>query len=102
MQAFLWHFVALKASMLRAALRTGDTQFAGVQHGSWMQAWRQFGWLPELFDIGITTRHPLEKVDANDTLCFCKDDDRDGPRCKRGLCTAAIAIERQMDMRIRT
>lgn len=40
----------------------GDTQFAGVQHGSWMQAWRRFGWLPELFDISIATRHPLEKV----------------------------------------
>lgn len=42
----------------------GDTQFAGVQHGSWMQAWRRFGWLPELFDIAISTRHPLEKVPA--------------------------------------
>jgi hypothetical protein len=42
--------------------RAGDTGFAGAQHASWMRAWRHFGWLPELFDIAISTRHPLEKV----------------------------------------
>ena len=42
----------------------GDTEFAGAQHGSWMRAWRHFGWLPELFDIAISARHPLEKVAA--------------------------------------
>jgi hypothetical protein len=46
----------------------GDTRFAGVQHGSWMRAWRQFGWLPELFDIAVSTRHPLEKV----RIRFCR------------------------------
>lgn len=43
-------------------LIAGQTEPAAVQHGSWMAAWRRFGWLPELFDISIATRHPLEKV----------------------------------------
>ena len=43
----------------------GQTEPARVQHGSWMDAWRRFGWLPELFDISIAARHPLEKVAAS-------------------------------------
>ena len=50
----------LVPSML--CLIAGQTEPAAVQHGSWMAAWRRFGWLPELFDISIATRHPMEKV----------------------------------------
>ena len=29
---------------------------------AWVYAWKQFGALPELFDITATNRHPLQKV----------------------------------------
>ena len=40
----------------------GQTCHAAALHGNWTAAWERFGWLPEQFDIGMTTSHPVEKV----------------------------------------
>lgn len=42
--------------------RAGQTEDASALHGNWTAAWDAFGWLPELFDAGVTQRHPLQRV----------------------------------------
>uniref|UniRef100_A0A061R9P2 alpha-1,2-Mannosidase n=2 Tax=Tetraselmis sp. GSL018 TaxID=582737 RepID=A0A061R9P2_9CHLO len=39
----------------------GEVSSAEKLHGNLTAAWRRFGWLPELFDLGLTRRHPVEK-----------------------------------------
>ncbi|EFN53006.1 hypothetical protein CHLNCDRAFT_7049, partial [Chlorella variabilis] len=29
-------------------------------HANWTSAWSKFGWLPEMFDVGMENRHPTE------------------------------------------
>lgn len=29
-------------------------------HKNWSEAWNRFGWLPEMFDLGMDNRHPTE------------------------------------------
>ena len=36
--------------------------------GAWVYTWKQFGALPELFDLTATSRHPLQKVNAFSAL----------------------------------
>jgi hypothetical protein len=43
-------------------LHAGQTEDAALLHGNWTAAWKTFGWLPELFDAGVTQRHPLQRV----------------------------------------
>ncbi|CAL8470523.1 g10065 [Coccomyxa elongata] len=39
----------------------GQLDDAALLHGNWTAAWKAFGWLPELFDAGLTQRHPLQR-----------------------------------------
>ncbi len=44
------------------AVMAGQLDDAALLHGNWTAAWKAFGWLPELFDAGLTQRHPLQRV----------------------------------------
>eukprot|EP00951_Prasinocladus_malaysianus_P005245 scaffold37258_cov47-Prasinocladus_malaysianus.AAC.2 len=39
----------------------GQVADAERLHANLTAAWHRFGWLPELFDLGIANRHPMEK-----------------------------------------
>ena len=40
----------------------GQTAAAAELYGNWTAAWDRFGWLPEQFDMTMSTVHPIEKV----------------------------------------
>lgn len=57
-----WTTQFCQPSSLVMAISVGQTESADRQLRSWMEAWNTFGWLPELFDVGVSVRHPMEKV----------------------------------------
>lgn len=38
----------------------GQVEEGAALHANWTAAWRRFGWLPEMFDVGLEHRHPTE------------------------------------------
>lgn len=38
----------------------GQVEEGAALHTNWTAAWRRFGWLPEMFDVGMENRHPTE------------------------------------------
>ena len=44
------------------AVYAGQTAAAAELYGNWTAAWDRFGWLPEQFDMTMSTVHPIEKV----------------------------------------
>jgi len=42
--------------------RVGQTAAAAELYGNWTASWDRFGWLPEQFDMTMSTVHPIEKV----------------------------------------
>ena len=43
-------------------MRAGQVRDAATLHGNWTAAWKEFGWLPELFDASGSQRHPMQTV----------------------------------------
>jgi hypothetical protein len=50
-----------RSHSLLLLLRTGQTEDAAQLHANWTAAWNAFGYIPELFDISMAKRHPMEK-----------------------------------------
>lgn len=38
----------------------GQVEEGVALHKNWSAAWKRFGWLPEMFDLGMDNRHPTE------------------------------------------
>ena len=44
----------------------GQAEEGAALHANWTSAWARFGWLPEMFDVGLENKHPTE---AGAALC---------------------------------
>jgi hypothetical protein len=38
----------------------GQVEEGAALHANWTAAWARFGWLPEMFDVGLDHAHPRE------------------------------------------
>ena len=50
-----WH-----APILSLQALAGQVEEGVALHKNWSAAWNRFGWLPEMFDLGMDNRHPTE------------------------------------------
>lgn len=56
------HMYTWPASLRSCPLQAlaGQVEEGMALHKNWSAAWNRFGWLPEMFDLGMDNRHPTE------------------------------------------
>lgn len=54
---YVWALAAFWPGMAALA---GQVSEGMAMHANWTTAWNRFGWLPEMFDINLGSRHPTE------------------------------------------